>query len=104
MRRIVLLAMFLVLFAPLVVGAQQVVELNGCRFVPEQNLQEVSASRGAWFRQEALGAPLNGQRNALVQLAEIPTMRELELLKTAGITLVDYVGGNAVLCPAGRKP
>ncbi len=95
MRRIVLLAMFLVLFAPLVVGAQQVVELSGYRFVPEQNLQAVSASRGAWFRQEALGTPLNWQRNALVQLAEIPTTRELELLKTAGITLVDYVGGNA---------
>ena len=42
-----------------------------------------------------MGGSLNGQRNALVQLAKLPTMRELELLKTAGITLVDYVGGNA---------
>lgn len=42
-----------------------------------------------------LGAATNGNHNALVQLAGLPTPAEVEQLERAGISLGDYLGGNA---------
>ena len=44
---------------------------------------------------EYLGQPVNGYRNALVQLRELPTQAERDALARQGVELGDYVGGNA---------
>ena len=102
MRPIKLLFLLAILFAPLPLVAQQVVELGGYRFIPEQIAQQpIHASRSANGKQPLLlstrhlGQPLNGQHNALIQLAALPSAREFALLAVQGIVLGDYVGGNA---------
>lgn len=102
MRPIKLFSLLAILFAPLPLVAQQVVELGGYRFIPEQNAQQpIHASRGTngkqplLFSTSHLGQPLNGQHNALIQLAALPSAREFALLAAQGIVLGDYVGGNA---------
>ena len=82
---------------PLAMFAQHTVQLGGCVFVPEQNLASGRAgSRGHVLRDlEYLGQPVNGYRNALVQLRELPTQAERAALVRQGVELGDYLGGNA---------
>ena len=83
--------MLLVLLVPLALRAQRAVQLGGQRFVPEQNL-----ARGTRLPDAGrLGAALGGQRNALVQLRELPTAADIQALAARGITLGDYLGGHA---------
>ena len=42
-----------------------------------------------------LGTATNSQRNALIQLAELPTPHYIQHLAAQGIVLGDYVGGHA---------
>ena len=88
-----MLAMGVVL-CPGLLLAQRTVQLGGHRFVPEQNMAR-SGMRSSGNPSHLLGAATNGNHNALVQLAGLPTPAELERLERAGITLVDYLGGNA---------
>ena len=91
MRRFGLLPLLLALLAPLALFAQRAVQLGGQRFVPEQNL-----ARGTRLPDAGrLGAALGGQRNALVQLRELPTAADIQALAARGITLGDYLGGHA---------
>ena len=91
MRRFGLLPLLLALLIPLVLRAQHPVQLGGQRFVPEQNL-----ARGTRLPDVGrLGAALGGQRNALVQLRELPTAADIQALAARGITLGDYLGGHA---------
>ncbi len=102
MRPTKLFSLLAILLAPLPLVAQQVVELGSYHFIPEQNAQQpIHASRGTngkqplLFSTSHLGQPLNGQHNALIQLAALPSAREFALLAAQGIVLGDYVGGNA---------
>ena len=79
------------LLAPLALCAQRAVQLGGQRFVPEQNLARGTRLPDAG----SLGAALGGQRNALVQLQQLPTAGDIQRLAARGITLGDYLGGHA---------
>ena len=96
MKKLVLIAL-LGFLLPLAMFAQHTVQLAGHVFVPEQNLAGGRAgSRGNSLRNlEYLGQPVNGYRNALVQLRELPTQAERAALARQGVELGDYVGGNA---------
>ncbi len=96
MKKLVLIAL-LGFLLPLAMFAQHTVQLAGHVFVPEQNLAGGRAgSRGNSLRNlEYLGQPVNGYRNALVQLRELPTQAQRVALARQGVELGDYVGGNA---------
>ena len=96
MKKLVLIAL-LGFWLPLAMFAQHTVRLGGYVFIPEQNLADGNAgSRGHVLRDlEYLGEPVNGYRNALVQLRELPTQTERAALARQGVELGDYVGGNA---------
>ena len=96
MKKLVLIAL-LGFWLPLAMFAQHTVQLGGYVFVPEQNLASGRAgSRGHVLRDlEYLGQPVNGYRNALVQLRELPTQAERAALARQGVELGDYLGGNA---------
>jgi len=79
------------LLAPLALCAQRAVQLGGQRFVPEQNLARSTRLPDAG----RLGAALGGQRNALVQLQQLPSEADIRALAALGITLGDYLGGHA---------
>ena len=96
MKKLVLIAL-LGFWLPLAMFAQRTVQLGGYVFVPEQNLAGGRAgSRGHVLRD--LEQPVNGYRNALVQLRELPTQAERAALARQGVELGDYLGAM----PTGR--
>lgn len=87
-----LLAALLVWDFPL--RAQQELRLGQHRFVPEQNVAQ--GTRGASRRHSLpLGAVVNGRHNVLVQFAKPLEAAQRALLESQGVTLGDYLGGNA---------
>lgn len=74
------------LFAPIWAFAQEWVELNGVRFIPEPNV----ALRG-----KATWMELGREQAVLVQFKEIPNAKEIALWEAKGGKLLSYLGGNA---------
>lgn len=86
-----LLAVFVAWGVPL--RAQQELRLGQHRFVPEQNVKpRVRASES---HQVPLGTAVNGRHNVLLQFAKPLEAAQRALLESQGVTLGDYLGGNA---------
>lgn len=83
--------MFLCLLAllPLLGMGQTEVRIGSHRFVPDQNVQV--RTRGGIALPEAV----RGSRNVLVQLGGAPSSSERAALARQGVSLGDYLGGNA---------
>lgn len=90
MHRLQLLTLILlILLCPLQGKGQQEVRFGKQRVIPARNL--VGKMRG----QLDLGPRFEGKHYLLLQLAELPTAEARTELEKQGITLLDYVGGNA---------
>ena len=87
MRRIFTICLLAILL-PLLGRGQRAVWLAGRAVVPGESLV-LHSSRGHLNSLSGLGVPTNGQYNALVQLAELPSAAQVEQWARAGSTLGD---------------
>lgn len=75
--------------------AQSEVRLGDCTFMPEENITSRATRSAARSARLDLGAATGGRHNVLLQFKELPTPRAAQLLARMGVSLADYLGGNA---------